>query len=174
MKNLCCMALASLGIVFCIGCSDSSSQSWESKSQPTGAKKATKVGDTANNDDASATDTSENPHKMANPHGDMQMSSGPTGPRWKTVNSTSMRSISPCRKRGFPKPTVRCLRRNSPSPMPKATRRTGVSQWANSAARWRITSIAGRAVRRQAGKGKQGNPGCRWNQDRNRGFHGHL
>ena len=52
MTTLRCMALVSLGIAFCIGCGDSSTQSWEgSKSQPSADKKTAKVDDTANNDD---------------------------------------------------------------------------------------------------------------------------
>jgi len=68
------MALISLGIAFCIGCGDSSTQSWESsKSKPSGQGKNPKVVDTTDNDDSATTDQSDNPHKMTNPHGGMQM-----------------------------------------------------------------------------------------------------
>ncbi len=69
-----CMALISLGIAFCIGCGDSSTQSWESgKSQSSGQKKSTKVDETADNNDPATADPADNPHKMTNPHGGMQM-----------------------------------------------------------------------------------------------------
>ncbi len=61
-----CMALLSLGIAFCIGCSDSSQQSWES-SKSSGHKKALK-GETADNDEPE-TAAADNPHKTTNPHG---------------------------------------------------------------------------------------------------------
>ena len=63
------MAIVSLGIVFCIGCSDSTPQSWErGKSQASG-EKTPKVDDIADNDEPSSSGESGNPHKMINPHG---------------------------------------------------------------------------------------------------------
>lgn len=71
------LALLALGIVFCIGCGDSSSQSWETgKSQSSGHKKIPKVADTADNDAPVAADESEAPHKMVNPHGAMNPHGG--------------------------------------------------------------------------------------------------
>ena len=73
MATLRGLALVFLGIAFCIGCSDSSPQSWEGgKSRPSGEKSGVKVDHTAVNNDAAA-DKSDNPHKMMNPHGGMQM-----------------------------------------------------------------------------------------------------
>ncbi len=73
MTPLRCMALLSLGIAFCIGCGDSSTQSWESKSQPPGQKTGPKLNLTADSDDASTADQSDNPHGMIDPHGGMMM-----------------------------------------------------------------------------------------------------
>ena len=70
MTILRCMGFVSLGIAFCIGCGDSSTQSWE---RPSGEKK---VDDTAKKDKATTADDSENPHKMFNPHAGMQMPEG--------------------------------------------------------------------------------------------------
>jgi hypothetical protein len=65
-----------LGLAFCVGCGDSSSQSWESgKSQASAGKTTPKSGDVADNDAPAnnAAGASENPHGMTNPHGGMQM-----------------------------------------------------------------------------------------------------
>jgi hypothetical protein len=76
------MALVSLGIAFCVGCNDSSTQSWEGgKSQSSGTRKNAKVDDTADNDESAAGESGSpramaNPHGAANPHGDMMMSQG--------------------------------------------------------------------------------------------------
>src|SRR5208337_466952 len=78
------MTVVSLGIAFCIGCGDSSPQSWErGKSQASGErssreKVSAKIEETADNDDPAVIGDSGNPHKMinphgANPHGDMPM-----------------------------------------------------------------------------------------------------
>jgi hypothetical protein len=64
------MALVFLGTAFCIGCGDSSTQSWEGgKSQSSVQKKSPKIDDTADNDDAATAGESGNPHEMINPYG---------------------------------------------------------------------------------------------------------
>ena len=77
MTTLRQMALLSLGIAFCIGCGDSSTQSWESaKSRPSAEKKSPRVDSTADNDDAATVGESDNPHEMRNPHGAMNPHGG--------------------------------------------------------------------------------------------------
>ncbi len=78
MTSLRSIALLSLGVAFCIGCGDSSTQSWESKSQPSGARKIAKADDTANNDEEPAAAESGNPHETMNPHGGMALPTGAT------------------------------------------------------------------------------------------------
>jgi hypothetical protein len=66
------MTLLSLGLAFCLGCGDSSSQSWESKAQTSGKKKSPKPEATPDNDTPDADEPGDtkptNPHG-ANPHG---------------------------------------------------------------------------------------------------------
>jgi hypothetical protein len=65
MTTIRCTILVSLGLAFCLGCGDSN-QPWESKAQPSGRKKP-KLEGTVNND---TTDSTTEPDKMTNPHGD--------------------------------------------------------------------------------------------------------
>ena len=77
MRTLHCIALLSLGIAFCIGCGDSSTQSWETgKPQASGGKKAPKVDEAVSNDEEPAGAESGTPHGVVNPHGGMAMPTG--------------------------------------------------------------------------------------------------
>ncbi len=77
MTTVRCRILLCLGIAFCLGCGDSSSQSWEGgKSLPSGHKKTPKVDETADNEVPAAADESDDPHKMMNPHGAMNPHGG--------------------------------------------------------------------------------------------------
>ena len=147
MTNFRCMALVSLGIAFCIGCSDSSTQSWESKSQPSGQKKAPKLDETADNDDTSTAEQSDNPHGIDEParrHADAG-GGGETKLEnngkldFDTVHFTVPKSW--IRK----SPRVRCLQAEYRHP--QGRRRQGgrsSDREPGSAARWKTTSIAGR------------------------------
>lgn len=70
------MVLVFLGIVFCIGCGDSSPQSWESGKPRPSAEKKHEETDVADNEEPAAADEPENPHKMMNPHGAMNPHGG--------------------------------------------------------------------------------------------------
>ncbi len=77
MRTLRFFALLSLGIVFCTGCGDSSSQSWETgKPQTSVGKKTAKVDETVNNDEEPAAAESANPHGAVNPHSGAAMPDG--------------------------------------------------------------------------------------------------
>ncbi len=79
------LGFAALGIAFCIGCGDSSPQSWETAKHSSGAgaaheKVASKGGETADNGDVGSgainTNESDNPHEMSNPHAGMNPHAG--------------------------------------------------------------------------------------------------
>jgi hypothetical protein len=73
MSTLRHLALVSLGIAFCVGCSESQ-QSWEGgKSQSSAHKQSAKADDVKENDATDDSGSAENPHKTANPHGNMPM-----------------------------------------------------------------------------------------------------
>ena len=172
MKTLRCMALVSLGIAFCIGCGDSSTQSWEAASPSRlGRRRAPKVDDTADNDERATAGEPDNPHKMMNPHGGMTAWRMPMPAA--TAEAGEHRQA---RHRNGPfhraeivdsqGPQLDVCRPNSPSPRPKATKTDGrltVSQAGGTAGRQHRPLEE--AVRREAGQGKQGDHRCRRDQD---------
>jgi hypothetical protein len=76
MTTFRCMALLFLGIAFCTGCGDSSTQPWEGKSQPSGEKKGPKIEGTAHNDQEGPAGEPADPHGMFDPHGAMNPHDG--------------------------------------------------------------------------------------------------
>jgi hypothetical protein len=75
MKAVCCFLFISLGLAFCVGCGDNSSQSWEdSKSKSSASKSGSKSADVANNDSVSDDGSGDAiTPRSVNPHAGTQM-----------------------------------------------------------------------------------------------------
>jgi hypothetical protein len=68
MTTLRCRAMLLLGVAFCIGCGDTSNQSWQGKSDNSGRNKKPKL-EAAVNDDSDGSGDSDSPPMAINPHG---------------------------------------------------------------------------------------------------------
>jgi hypothetical protein len=78
MKSVCCSLIIILGLAWCVGCGDNSTQSWEDSKSSSSKEKSGKSADVANNDTANNDSTADqpdnsrdaaNPHSLVNPHG---------------------------------------------------------------------------------------------------------